>query len=342
MDGRSDHPKHALAAASLPDDVARAIVRLTSLHDGDLGVIDAVVCGRRAVPALRAILFNREPSGLYETRRRAVEALAQLHADDVLIDYLSASRAIADPVERTGEEAVINAAARAVATSRDRGVVPLLLQLADRLAPLAGVVDTLGALRRIEALPYFIRALAEDFTRSAAEAAIRSLGAQTRPALLTAAGPHLAADEREPVSSTRQRRSALRLYAEFGAPPDPDWLTLCRLTEDQDEWNAVLACQIFVKYSTESAKVGAAVRRLISLLASADWPLSEEIEDSLLKHFDRAKPIIEEVLQSGTADAELGLVRARTVRALFRVAARAASNAHREANGDKPTVSSRS
>jgi len=329
MGGKSDHVTPVLAAAPLPDDVARAIVRLTSLHDGDLGVIDAVVCGRRAVPALRAIMFNREPSGLYETRRRAVEALAQLHADDVLIDYLSASRAIADPVERTGEEAVINAATRALATSRDRSVVPLLLQLTDRLAPLAGVVETLGELRRIEALPYFIKALAEDFTRPAAEAAIRSLGPQTRTALLTAASPHLAADEREPVSNTRQRRSALRLYAEFAAPPVPDWYTLCHLTEDQDEWIAVLACQICVSYGTESARVGAAVRRLINLLSSADWPLSEEIEDSLIKHFDRAKPVIEEVLQGGKADAELGLVRARTVRALFRVAVRAASNAHR-------------
>ena len=329
MDGRSDHLKHSIAVASLPDDVARAIVRLTSLHDGDLGVIDAVVCGRRAVPALRAILFNREPSGLYETRRRAVEALTQLHADDVLVDYLSASRAIADPVERTGEEAVINAAARAIATSRDRGVVPLLLQLADRLAPLAGVVETLGALKRIEALPYFIKALAEDFTRPAAEAAIRSLGPQTRTALLTAASPHLAADEREPVSNTRQRRSALRLYAEFGAPADTDWPTLCRLTEDQDEWNAALACQICVTYGTGRARVGAAIRRLINLLSSTDWPLSEEIEDSLFKHFDRARPVIEEVLQSGNADAELDLVRGRTIRALFRVAARAASDAHR-------------
>ena len=329
MDGRSDYVKPALVAARLPDDVARAIVRLTYLHDGDLGVIDVVICGRRAIPALRAILFNREPSGLYETRRRAVEALAQLHADDVLIDYLSTSRAITDPVERTGEEAVINAAARALATSGDRRVAPLLLQLADRLAPLAGIVETLGELRRIEALPYFIKALAEDFTRLAAEAAIRNLGAQTRPALLTAASPHLATDEPEPVSSTRQRRSALRLYAGFGAPADPDWPTLCRLTEDQDEWNAALACQICVTYGTGRARVGAAVRRLINLLSCADWPLSEEIEDSLLKHFDKAKPVIEEVLQSGTPDAELGLIRARTVRALCRVAARAASDAHR-------------
>jgi len=327
MDGSSDPAKPVLAALPLPDDVARAIAKLTSLHDGDMGVIDAVVCGRRAIPALRAILFNREPSGLYETRRRAVEALAQLHADDVLIDYLSTSRAIADPVEQTGEEAVINAAARILAASRDRRVVPLLLELADRHAPLVGVVETLGGFRRIEALPYFIRALAEDFTRPAAEAAIHNLGAQVPPALLAAARPNLAVGERETVSSRRQRRSALRLYAEFGAPAEPDWPTLWRLTEDQDEWNAALAWQICVTYGAESARVGAAIRGLIKLLSSTDWPLSEEIEDSLLKQFDRAKPIIEEVLRGGDVDG--ASLRACTVRALLRITERAASNAHR-------------
>jgi hypothetical protein len=94
--------------------VQRAIDKLKSLHDGDRGVIEIAACGRRAIPALRALLFEREPSGLYRPRCQAVKALAALEAYDALIEYLNAPRETADPVERIGEDAVINAAARAL------------------------------------------------------------------------------------------------------------------------------------------------------------------------------------------------------------------------------------
>jgi hypothetical protein len=90
-----------------------AIDKLRSLHDGDRGVIEIAACGRRAIPALRALLFERGPSGLYEPRCLAVKALGALEAYDVLIEYLNAPRAIVDPIERVGEDAVLNAAARA-------------------------------------------------------------------------------------------------------------------------------------------------------------------------------------------------------------------------------------
>jgi hypothetical protein len=323
----SDNVAGKITDLPLAEDVRRAIGKLTSLHDGDRGVIDTVACGRRAIPTLRSVVFNREPSGLYETRRRAVEALALLHAYDVLIEYLSTPRNVIDPVEKTGEEAVINAAARALADACDPRVVPLLLELAEQ-RPLAGVVEVLGKLRRVEALPYFIKALAEDFTRPAAEIAIRSLGRKARATLLETATQRSASDARETVSSRRQRRSALGLFAELGPPPREDWPTLYNLMRDDDPKVAALACQICLASATEPAKV-AAVLRLIDLTSGADWLLSEEIEDSLVRHFDKAKGIIDDILQHSGLATDLESPRARTVQALRRVAMRAASNAHR-------------
>ncbi len=41
-----------------------------------------------ATPALREMLLRRNPSGLFETRLSAVEALALVDAPDVLIEFL--------------------------------------------------------------------------------------------------------------------------------------------------------------------------------------------------------------------------------------------------------------
>jgi hypothetical protein len=58
--------------------VASAIERLKSLHDGDSAFSQVVSFGIEAVPALRTLLLQREPSGLYLVRCRVVEALAAL------------------------------------------------------------------------------------------------------------------------------------------------------------------------------------------------------------------------------------------------------------------------
>lgn len=101
--------------------------------------------------ALRALLFEREPSGLYQPRCLAVRALAALEAYDVLVDYLNAApREAADPVERVGEDAVINAAARALAGLHEARIFELLMSLAEtRLLP--GAIGALGRFGRVEA-----------------------------------------------------------------------------------------------------------------------------------------------------------------------------------------------
>jgi hypothetical protein len=202
--------------------VVRLVGALRRLHDGEKAFMDVVACGRRAIPALRELLFEREPSGLYQPRCLAVDALAALGAKEVLLDFLDNSpREIEDPVERTGEEAVINAAARALAGWSDDRVFAALLRLAEDRPSLAGVIEVLGDFRRLEALPALTAALGEDFSRDAAEAAIRKLGAAARPALERASTFRLPTEDYESETSLRRRRSVLQLLADIGrrAPP---------------------------------------------------------------------------------------------------------------------------
>jgi hypothetical protein len=328
MCGASDDLAGKIVELRLAESARRAIVKLCSFRDGDMGIVEVVASGKPAIPALRAILFTREPSGLYETRRRAAEALVQLHAHDVLIDYLELceSREIADPIERLGEEAVINCAARALAVLRETEIVPLLLKLTSR-RPLAGVIEALGKFRTIEALPHFINALGEDDTRSAARTAILRLGLKARDALREAASLRLPSEERESVSSVRRRRSILGILAELQLPVKEAWPQLLGLMDDKDPRIAALACGIVLANTEDDA--ASAIRRLIALLVSADWLLTNEIEGCLVEHFDKVKVIIEGILQHGGAVTDRESPRTRTARALLRVATLAASDTRR-------------
>jgi hypothetical protein len=122
--------------SNLSRNVEQAISKLKSLRDaGDLGVVEAVACGKAASPAPRDLLFQGELSRPFQARCRAIEALAALYAYSVMIEYLNAAvlserldggRTAADPVERLGDDAVINIAAIALAEVRDERVFRLL------------------------------------------------------------------------------------------------------------------------------------------------------------------------------------------------------------------------
>ncbi len=273
-------------------EVERAIAWLASLRDdAPLGVVAAVACGAEAIPALRRVLFTRESSGLYEARRRAVEALAQLRAYEVLIDYLDLSREVVDPVEETGEQALVNAIARALAEWDDPRAAVLLLGLTHR-PPLAGVVEALGRIRCAGALDYLVAALAEDDARPWAEAALRNLGAKAVPALVETALVRRPADECESVSSRRRRQSALGLIAELPLDGAAAWPALSGLMEDRDQRARALACRIALRIAPERDRRRAA-ETLTDLLAGSDFLLREEIGDWLARHRGDAKEVLE-------------------------------------------------
>ena len=81
------------------DDLDRALEHLVSLQEGDRGVLEVLTFGPRAISRLRELLFRREPSGLYQSRCRVVEALAALGGKDVLIAFLNLDREIKEQNE---------------------------------------------------------------------------------------------------------------------------------------------------------------------------------------------------------------------------------------------------
>ncbi len=300
------------AILPVPLEVQMALARLKSLGEGDLGVLDIVACGGRAVAPLRAFLFEREPSGLFQPRCRAVDALRRLGAYDVLFEFLELFREVSDPVERLGEEAVISAAARALADPGDDRVFNLLLSLAD-IRLLQGVVAALGASGRPEAIPYLIAALAEGECRPAAENALRRFGASAVPSLLVASTQRPGGPEGE--SKLRQRRGALRLLAEIGLPRE-SWPVLRHMMRDEDARIAALACELCLSIAPLPEK-REAIRRLTDLLGNEDWGLAAEIEQRLALNFDLAPDLILDAMGREERGAAAS-ARARSLRRIMR------------------------
>jgi hypothetical protein len=283
------------------DDVQRAIDKLKSLRDGSIGVVEAVACGRRAIPLLRALLFEREPSGIYQPRCSATQALSILGAYDILIEFLSASYDARDPVERAGDDAVINAVARNLSVMREERIFQLLLGLARRRC-WPGVIGALAVFHRDEAIPYLISALGEDDCRLLAEPALIDIGRRAQPPLLQVVTTPSPSAELESETSIRKRRSALSLLMEMGVPREL-WPSLRHLVSDKDPRIVVLACEICLSIAPDDQRTGA-VHRLIGLLENADWRLGSDIEECLVRHYSKSREVIVSMLRDAAEVAE--------------------------------------
>ncbi len=275
-------------ASRSSQNLAHAIARLTSLHDGGSGVSEVVACGKSAVPTLRALLFQREPSGLFQIRCRAVEALAALRAYDVLVEFLHDHHAAADPIEALGDDAVINAAAQGLKRLHDERIFRLLLRLAQRPA-LTGVIDALGAYRRVEAIPALIGALEDDASRAVAEAALVKMRRAARTALIMSTQQRRPSSGCESESSLRRRRSALKLLGLIGISRRT-WLEIRGLVLDRDPKLSFLACRLGLP-NAPPVQLQDIVARMLRLWSRADWMLRDEIEQSLVAHLDKLSQI---------------------------------------------------
>jgi hypothetical protein len=313
----------SIETKSVTKDIRQAIDKMRSLRDANAGVVDAVCCGRRAIPALRQLLFERDPSGLHQPRCCAVHALSMLGANDVLFEFLSAPPEARDPVERAGDDAVVSSAARCLSASRDERVLQLLLRLASgRRRP--GVIGALASFRREEAIPYLVDALEEDDCRLLAEPAIIDFGQKAQPLLLSAATTPLPSAGSESETSIRKRRSALGLLMAMGIKRE-QWAALRHLISDLNPTIAVLACELCLRIAPESEWDGC-VRRLVVLLEHADWRLENDVEECLVRFYPKAAGTISTMLRQGPD--ESAILRSREV--LLRVKTRGALRELRE------------
>ena len=262
---------------------------MNSLREGELAVYVLVACGERAIPPLREFLLHGRPSVVHEPRRRAVRALAELGAKDVLVDYLRMPKPIADAAVRFGEEAVENAAARALGNWQTRDAFEVLLEVG-RSRVLPGVVEALGRFGRSEAIPYLIIALGDDVARRDAEHSLRSLGEESRPALIEAARTPDPSRKEESPSSLARRRSALRILTSLW-PTSEAWPKIQPLLYDEDFEIVISAAAIALKVR-DTADEKFAIQRLIQVLPHANWFLQSEVESCLLEHFRTGRLLI--------------------------------------------------
>lgn len=249
--------------------------KLTALHRAD-GIAEIVAIGASAIPALKEILFEREPSGLHQVRCRAAEALGLLGAFDVLDEFLRRPQAT-DPVERLGDDVVVGAAARAIARRKDERTFGLLCELAGK-HPLNGVIAALVSFQRPEIIPILVNALGEDEVRLAAETALGSFGSVARHDLLETADRFDAGNDLS-ESRLRKYRSMLSLLGET-------WLTsedvdrLRPLMTHADVQVSLLACRIALRCGSKRAR-SEAHSRLRYLRQRAPWPEQLEIDQYL-------------------------------------------------------------
>lgn len=280
------------AFRDLPEEEIAALVQsLNSLHEGELGIDMLVACGERAIPLLRRFLLEGKPSGIFLPRQRAVRALAELGAKEVLLDCVRQERSIADPVAAQGEEAVKNTAARALSAWRTDEVYKVLRDSL-RQHRLVGAIETLGEFRRTEAVPEFVAALEDDFCRSSAEDALRKLGDAPHFALIDAARSPEPSGVRETPSSRSRRRSVLRLLESLRLLAE-DWPSIAALLYDSDPEIAARAGAVALAVGDLPSKKLAA-KRLIELLPTSNWLLQGEIQEWLEKSLDIAMPAIHE------------------------------------------------
>jgi hypothetical protein len=298
----------------------RLIARLQALFDADHAALELMALGPPAILPLRRFLFRREASGLYQPRVQAVGTLAALRAEDVLLDFLRGAPDvdIVDPVERTGEDAVINAAARALRHRRDDETFAALTAIAE-CRRLAGVVEALGEMRRQKAIPYLIEGLASDFCRPAAETALCKFGAAARPAVIRAALNAIPSVEFESVSSLRTRRSTVTVLRDIGVTLE-QWSVLEPLMWSTDEWLSALACSLALAPGQPKLDKENAVRRLFYLLRSSDWLLTVEIESWLAENYQVTNRAITEAIERGDPAIQEDKVRQSLLRVTARIA----------------------
>lgn len=260
-------------------DIETLITELGSLPSCDEAARELIALGEVSIEPLRRFLLDGKPEIAFQPRQCAVQALATLGAREVLIEYLRQKRDIPDLTKRMAEEAVEISAARALKAWPSDKVAKFLLEMAAiRLQP--GVIEALGEMQRIEAIPYFIRALEDDVCRRAAEEALRNLGVQSRDALAEAAVARAPTTENESPSSLLRRRSALGLL-NGKLLPRRYWRNLKPCLWENHTDIVLAAARIAVTLGSISDKADA-ISRLASLLPSAkDSIQSGEIEDCI-------------------------------------------------------------
>jgi HEAT repeat protein len=295
-----------------PSDIERMVAALESVRDGELALNTLVAQGERAIPSLRRFLLCGMPKSVYVGRQRAVLALSELNAVDVLIEYLIFPKQIADPALRYSEEAVENTAARELGKRQTEGAFRTLLHVIES-RPLPGAIDAIGKYRRPEAVPLLIQHLGDDVARPVAESSLRELGSKAVPNLIDSVrSPEPSANSETP-GSLRRRQSALRVLSDSEWTV-LEWKQLRFLLYETDPLLSVLSAKmaLHLRYAED---LPLALDVLIGGLSAEDWTVVAIAEEALLENYQTSCVALETAISQRAADSN---VSSRKLLALLR------------------------
>jgi hypothetical protein len=289
MDERNPAPESA-AQERVRHEIELRIERLNSLVYGHQASMELASFGAAAIGPLERFLFEGAPSGIFQPRQWAVEALAALGAKDVLLKYLHQNDPIPDPVVRQGEDAVRNTAARLVAHWKTDDVFDLLIELA-RTRTLPGVITALGSFRREEVLPILERALEDDVARPAAEEALNGFGGDAIETLVSALHRKRMNEDEEVPSSLRRRRSAAEIVSRWRIEV-VSWPQLRFLLDEKDSELVIHGAKIAALLATDDEKP-VVVASVLRALPYAPWYVREEATKCLEDLYRWGAPLIQ-------------------------------------------------
>ena len=182
---------------------------------------------------------------------------------------------------------------------------------------LNGLIDALAEFKTLEAIPYFERALEDDFYRSAAESAFLRLGALASDALTQSAVTPRPGPFTETPGSLQRRRSAVRLLNSIGISA-AHWQVLRSLLQETDAELVVEATKMGIGFASEKDRRMMA-HRLIGFLSSTPWHLGKDIEKNLVALKREAAGKIEAEIARRMEQPEEVRAHDRRLRALLRV-----------------------
>ncbi len=261
------------------------IAVLDSLVDGEAAAERLIAMGPSAIPALERFLLDGPARTIALPRCRAVHALGELGAQQVLLSYFRQWRHPADSAVLFAEDAVRSAAAEELARHQSEEVYGVVLDAAQERIT-GGLIRTLSDFGRAESIPVLFSALDDDLCREDARAALRKMPVQARAfAALVLRGRHAASVQM--ALSLRQRRAVLQLLRELGANAE-DWPILREYLEDADADSVIAVAGIGFALGA-AADYPAIIDMLFRISSHLNWAQEDEVTRLLEAHSEQAR-----------------------------------------------------
>jgi HEAT repeat protein len=277
-------------------EIERAVEGLSNFGNNTSALIELLMYGKAAVKPLVRFLHSY-PSVFCEPRCLAADALCMIggiEAVEGLIQVLDLyDLELLDPQIRLAEETIRNRAARNLGALGDETArEPLLRSLKEN--HLRGAAEALATYRDIEAVPYIIEMLGDDYAREAAAKALVKFGGSAVEHLLETLNTKTYDTYKyERRSSVIRRREAATLLGEIRDPRAVQHLVV--MLED-DEWQVRLfsALSILKICGNQDAPIKAFLE-LISELNVDDWYIRTLCIDALSEPNPTVIPYMERV-----------------------------------------------